>query len=304
MKLRRAISLLGCTVAGLVAGCGEQKTETERGRSGSSSKLVITAIPDEKVSDQEAKFQALQDYLAKTLDLKVEFSISKDYTAAETRFKNGEVHLVWFGGLSGVRARAGVPGARAIAQGASDPKFKSYFIANAATGLSKSETFPGDAITDLTFTFGSPSSTSGRLMPELFIREKTGKSADEFFSKPVQFQKQGGHVATAEAVQAGTVQVGALNFKTYDSMVADGRLDPAKAPIIWITPEYADYNLTAHPDLERIFGKGFIDKLQQILVDCRDAEVLKAFNREKLIPAKNEDFAGIEVVAKALDQMR
>jgi phosphonate transport system substrate-binding protein len=304
MKLRKAISLLGCTVAGLVAGCGDQKAEAEMGRSGSSSKLVITAIPDEKVSDQEARFQALQDYLAKTLDLKVEFSISKDYTAAETRFKNGEVHLVWFGGLSGVRARAGVPGARAIAQGASDPRFKSYFIANAATGLSKSETFPGDAITDLTFTFGSPSSTSGRLMPEFFIREKTGKSADEFFSKPVQFQKQGGHVATAEAVQAGTVQVGALNFKTYDSMVADGRLDPAKAPIIWITPEYADYNLTAHPDLERIFGKGFIDKLQQILVDCRDAEVLKAFNREKLIPAKNEDFAGIEIVAKALDQMR
>jgi phosphonate transport system substrate-binding protein len=98
--------------------------------------------------------------------------------------------------------------------------------------------------------------------------------------------------------------VGAINFKTYDLMVEEGTLDPAKAPIIWVTPDYADYNLTVHPDLEKMFGAGFIDKLQKVLVDCTDKEVLKAFNRDKLIPAKNEDFAGIEAVAKKLDLMR
>ncbi|NNM28875.1 MAG: putative selenate ABC transporter substrate-binding protein, partial [Akkermansiaceae bacterium] len=242
------------------------------------AKMVITAIPDEKISDQEAKFQALKDYLAKSLGVPVEFSISKDYSAAVKRFENGEVHLVWFGGLTGVQARDRVEGARAIAQGQADPQFKTYFIANASTGLAKSDAFPGEAIKDLTFTFGSPSSTSGRLMPEFFIKQNTGKSAAEFFSKPVQFQKQGGHVATAKAVEAGSVQVGALNFKTYDSMVAEGKLDPAKAPIIWITPDYADYNLTVHPALEKAFGEGFTDKLQKALVDCTDPDVLKAFN--------------------------
>ncbi|NNC87118.1 MAG: putative selenate ABC transporter substrate-binding protein [Akkermansiaceae bacterium] len=268
------------------------------------AKMVITAIPDEKISDQEAKFQALKDYLAKSLGVPVEFSISKDYSAAVKRFENGEVHLVWFGGLTGVQARDRVEGARAIAQGQADPQFKTYFIANASTGLAKSDAFPGEAIKDLTFTFGSPSSTSGRLMPEFFIKQNTGKSAAEFFSKPVQFQKQGGHVATAKAVEAGSVQVGALNFKTYDSMVAEGKLDPAKAPIIWITPDYADYNLTVHPALEKAFGEGFTDKLQKALVDCTDPDVLKAFNREKLIPAKNEDFSGIRAVAQELDLMR
>lgn len=266
--------------------------------------MVITAIPDEKISDQEAKFQALKDYLADTLDVPVEFSISKDYAGAVKRFENGEVHLVWFGGLTGVQARDRVKGARAIAQGDADPNFKTYFIANASTGLTKSDEFPAEAFKDLTFTFGSPSSTSGRLMPEFFIKKNTGKSAADFFTKPVQFQKQGGHVATAKAVESGSVQAGALNFKTYDSMVAEGKLDPAKAPIIWITPGYADYNLTVHPDLDKAFGTGFIDKLQKALVDCTEPEVLKAFNRDKLIPAKNEDFAGIEAVAKELDLMR
>ena len=45
-------------------------------------------------------------------------------------------------------------------------------------------------------------------------------------------------------------------------------------------------------------------ELQKALVDCDDKEVLKAFNRDKLIPAKNEYFAGIEAVAKELDLMR
>ncbi|MFP6866547.1 MAG: putative selenate ABC transporter substrate-binding protein [Roseibacillus sp.] len=302
MKLGQALSLMGCGLTSLMVGCNGEIGEGSGG--GSSAKLVITAIPDEKVSDQETRFQALKEYLAEKLDITVEFSISKDYTAAETRFKNGEVHLVWFGGLTGVRARAAVPGARAIAQGDADPKFKSYFIANASTGLSKVDEFPAEALKDLTFTFGSPSSTSGRLMPEFFIKENTGEVAADFFLKPVQFQKQGSHVATANAVQAGSVQAGALNFKTYDSMVVDGRLDPAKAPIIWITPEFADYNLSVHPDLEKSFGTGFIDRLQKVLVACTDKEVLKAFNRDKLIPATNADFAGIEVVAKALDLMR
>jgi phosphonate transport system substrate-binding protein len=291
-------------LAGLFAGCGDKGKDNETGNGKGATALVITAIPDEKVSDQEARFQALQTYLAGQLGIRVEFSISKDYAAAVQRFANGEVHMAWFGGLTGVQARDRVEGARAIAQGAADPQFKSYFIANTSTGLERSDEFPTEAIRDLTFTFGSPSSTSGRLMPEYFVRKNTGKSAAEFFSRKVQFQKSGGHVATAEAVQAGSVQVGALNFKTYDSMVADGRLDPGKAPIIWVTPDYADYNLTVHGDLDNYFGDGFIDKLQKALVECSDQEVLKAFNREALIPASNDDFAGIEAVAKELGLMR
>ncbi|MEM9081655.1 MAG: putative selenate ABC transporter substrate-binding protein [Verrucomicrobiota bacterium] len=269
-----------------------------------AAKLVITAIPDEKVSDQAAKFAALQAYLAQELEIETEFSISSDYAAAVQRFKNGEVHLVWFGGLTGVQARQAVPGARAIAQGDVDPNYKSYFIAHDSTGLGRSEAFPAEEIQELTFTFGSPSSTSGRLMPTYFIMKETGKKPEEFFSKPVQFQESGGHVATAKAVESGSVQVGALNYKTYDSMVKDGKLDPMKAAIIWVTPGYADYNLTVHPALEELFGAGFIDKLQTVLVDCEDAEVLKAFNREDLIPAKNEDFEGILDVAKEVGLMR
>jgi phosphonate transport system substrate-binding protein len=55
----------------------------------------------------------------------------------------------------------------------------------------------------------------------------------------------------------GSVDVGVLSYKKYDSMVAAGDIKAEDAPIIWVTPDYADYNLTAHPALEEIFGERF-----------------------------------------------
>lgn len=293
------VATLGLAAVTTLNSC--KSTESDAS-AGAPTSLVITAIPDEKISDQEAKFKPLATYLEEKLGVPVSFSISNDYSAAVQRFQNGEVHLAWFGGLTGVQARERTSGARAIAQGDVDPQYKSYFIAHKSTGLEKSADFP-TAIADMSFTFGSKSSTSGRLMPTYFIQKETGKTVDEFFKNPVLFRTVGSHDATARAVASGEVQVGALSYKKYDSMVKDGEISADDAKIIWVTPYYADYNLTVHPDLEK-FGEGFIDKLQAALVECTDKEVLKAFNRDKLIPAKNSDFDGIVEVAKQLEMLR
>ena len=97
-------------------------------------------------------------------------------------------------------------------------------------------------------------------------------------------------------VQDGSFQAGALSFGTYEKLVAAGKVDPEKCVKIWETPTYADYNMTAHPDLENTFGEGFLDKLQQALVDCQDEAALKALGREKLVKVNNETFSGIAAV--------
>ena len=98
----------------------------------------------------------------------------------------------------------------------------------------------------------------------------------------------------------GQFEVGACNYKTYDKMVADGKIDPAVCKVIWKSDLYADYNMTAHPDLEKTFGAGFIDKLQKTLLRLDDPELLAAFQRDRLIAASNEDFSRIEELAVEL----
>lgn len=259
--------------------------------------LRFSAIPDMNTTEQTAKFQKLADYLAKELGVKTEFIPAADYDASVSKFVNGEIHLAWFGGLTGVQARAEVDGAQAIAQGAEDPKYLSYFIANVDTGLEPSESFP-EGIKDLKFTFGSQKSTSGRLMPEYFIRNATGSAPGDWFSQPVGYS--GAHDKTAKLVEAGTWQAGALSYTTYDKMVSEGKLDPEICKIVWKTPHYADYNWTAHPDLETIFGAGFIAKLQKTLIGIKDPELLKILQRSAIVEAKNADFQGIVDVAKEL----
>jgi phosphonate transport system substrate-binding protein len=243
----------------------------------------------------------MASYLAEVLQVPVEYVPARDYQASVEMFRNGDVHLAWFGGLTGVQARNAVPGARAIAQGKADPQYFSYFIAHESTGLQRSDEFPL-AIKDLTFTFGSESSTSGRLMPEFYIRLNSGQGPAEFFSQPFGFS--GSHDKTVELVAAGRYQAGVVNYKVYEKRVANGSTDPEKVRIIWKTPYYADYNFTAHPALETMFGAGFTERLQAALVGIEDQALLSALPREALIPATNEEFAGIEAVARDLDMLR
>jgi phosphonate transport system substrate-binding protein len=268
------------------------------GETRAADTLAFTAIPDDNATALSARFDPLAEHLSKELGVQVRYVPMSSYAASVEAFKNGDVQLAWFGGLTGAQARAAVPGARAIAQGKVDPHFKSYFIANAAAGVEPSDAFPL-ALAGKTFTFGAPDSTSGRLMPEFYVRKHAGKSPEAFFGMPDSFS--GSHDKTAALVQAGTFQAGALNYKTYDRLVAEGTIDPEVARIVWTTPEYADYNWTAHPALETAFGTGFTDKLQAALIGLKDPDLLKAVDRaEGLIAASNADFEAIGELAREL----
>jgi len=295
MALRLVRFALFATLLFVAACGGSGQDESE------APVLRYSAIPDQNTTELVQRFAPLTAYLSEQLGVPVEYVPSRDYQASVEMFRNGDIHLAWFGGLTGVQARAAVEGAHAIAQGLADPEYYSYFIAHESTGLERSDEFPA-AIADLTFTFGSESSTSGRLMPEYFIKENTGKTPAEFFAKPFGFS--GSHDKTAELVEAGRFQVGALSYKLYDKRVASGELDPEVCKVIWKTPFYADYNFTAHPALETVFGAGFTSKLRDVLIGIEDEELLSALPRKKLIPARDEEFEGIAAVARQLEMIR
>lgn len=259
--------------------------------------LYFSAIPDEDETRLTERFGKVATYLSDRLGVPVKFVPVKSYPAAVTAFRNDQVQLAWFGGLSGVQARLLVPGARAIAQGAEDRRFVTYFIANTETGLTRSDDFPL-AARGMTFTFGAKTSTSGRLMPEYYIREKTGQAPDDFFSR-VGFS--GDHSQTLRLVASGAWQIGALNFAVYDQAVAENAPEIETAKVIWKTPSYPDYNWTIRGDVDARWGEGFTDKVQAALLGMADAELLAAFPRSAFIAAGNDDYVPIETIGRELD---
>jgi phosphonate transport system substrate-binding protein len=189
-----------------------------------------------------------------------------------------------------------VPGSEAIAQGAEDVSFKSYFIANSETGLKSSAEFPA-GIEGKTFTFGSRSSTSGRVMPEYFIRKHfSGRGPDEIF-KRVGFS--GDHSRTLQLVQSGAYQVGVMDYTVYEVEKKAGRVDEGRVSVIWQTPTFPDYQFTIRSDVDKTFGPGFKDKVRQAILTLDDPEILGYFARSKFVPASNAEYAPIEEVAAA-----
>lgn len=265
-----------------------------------SESFKFTAIPDQDTARLELRFGKIANYLTDTLGISVTYVPVKSYAASVAAFKNNEVQLAWFGGLSGVQARLAVPDSMAIAQGEEDARFITYFIANTGTGLSMASTFP-EKIAGKTFTFGSKGSTSGRLMPEFYIRRYFKKAPEQVF-KRVGFS--GDHSKTIALVQSGAYQVGAVNFKVWEKEAEQGRIDPKKVTVIWATPEYPDYNWTIRGDVEKTYGAGFIKKVQRALLDLDDRELLSSFPRTRFIEADNNLYQPILETGKAIGIFR
>lgn len=254
----------------------------------------FSAIPDQDETKLKERFSKLAVYLSKELDVEARFIPIKSYSSSIAAFRNKQVQLAWFGGFSGVKARQIVPDAIAIAQGIQDKEFRTYFIANVKTGLQYSKDFPKE-IKGKTFTFGSKGSTSGRLMPEYFIRENFHKAPKNIFSK-VAYSPN--HTKTIALVQSGAYEVGAVNFKVWQSAINANKVDTTKVKVIWKSPTFPDYQFTAHGDLDKTYGAGFTQKLKMALINLKDKEVLKGFDRTGFIEAKNSDFDPILSVGK------
>src|SRR5215510_14224396 len=220
--------------------------------------FVFTAIPDQDETRLVERFTRVADYLKGKLGVTVKYLPMKSYPAAVTAFTNGQVQLAWFGGFTGVQARRQVAGSEAVAQGAEDVVFKSFFIANSKTGLAQSKEFPKQ-IAGKSFSFGSRASTSGRLMPEYFIRNAFGRGPDEVFTR-VGFS--GDHSRTIQLVQSGAFEVGVLDFTVWDLDKRAGKIDPAQVVVIWETPTFPDYQWTVRGDVDKVYGAGFKEKLR------------------------------------------
>jgi phosphate/phosphite/phosphonate ABC transporter binding protein len=150
--------------------------------------LRISAIPDEAPTELQRKFKPLGEYLEKETGLKVQFTPVSDYAAVVEGLAAKKIDLAWLGGFTFVQAKLRTGGeATPIVQRAEDEVFTSKFIVPADS--------PVKSLADLkgkTFAFGSPSSTSGHLMPRFFLL-KDGIDPDKDF-RNVAFS--GAHDAT------------------------------------------------------------------------------------------------------------
>ena len=269
--------------------------------------LRIGAIPDQNPERLNRRYGQLAAELSDKLKVPVRYVPVSNYPAAVSAFRTGSLDLVWFGGLTGIQARLQTPGAKVLAQRAIDAKFNSVFIANSSAGLQPISSIDGlKGLQGKRFTFGSESSTSGRLMPQYFLAQAR-VTPKQFAGGQAGFS--GSHDATIALVQSGSYQSGAVSQPVWDRAIKSGKADPNKVKVIWTTPPFGNYHWLARPNLDQRFGKGFTTKLQKAIwgltpTTKRQKTILELFAAKRFIPAQESDYQPIEKVGRQLGKIR
>ncbi len=251
----------------------------------------MTAIPDESPTELARKAVPLMKYLEGKLGMRVEFTPVTDYAAAVEALVNKKVDMAWFGGFTFVQANARSGGkVIPLVQREEDEKFRSVFI----TGDPAIQTLADLKGKDV--SFGSPSSTSGHLMPRSYLLQ-AGVDPDRDFKRVAY---SGAHDATIAAVASGKVQAGALNVSVWDKFVADKKVDPAKVRVIFTTPPYYDYNWSVHAEMPVALRERLQAALLALSRDSAEGkQILELQRATRFVPTRAENYKGIEAAARS-----
>jgi phosphonate transport system substrate-binding protein len=260
--------------------------------SATAQTFKVTTIPEEAATEQVRKFGPIVKYLESKLGTKVEFIPVNDYPAAVEALVNKQVDLVWFGGFTHVQAnvRSGgkiVP----IAQREEDTKFQSVFISKTNSGIKSLNDLKGKQV-----SFGSPSSTSGHLMPRSFLLDAKIDPDKDF--KRVAYS--GAHDATIASVVSGKVDAAALDITVWNKFVNEKKVDTNDVNVFYTTPGYFNYNWSVHADMpvamrERV-TKAILDINPN---DPVGKEILSLNRATRYVPTKPENYKGLEAAARS-----
>jgi phosphonate transport system substrate-binding protein len=285
--VRVLAGVVGLLIALMLAACGGGGEEPEV--------LVVGGIPDQDLELLEERFGGIANYLSEELGMPVVYRPSVDYAAIVTAFRNGDIHLGWFGALTGVQAAAETPGANVLAQRPIDAEFVSNFIVHTDVDAATLDDLVGR-----TFTFGSEGSTSGHVMPRYFLQEH-GIDPERDFE---QVTYSGAHDAVLRLVEAGSFDAGVLSTEVWERASSMGEIDHDSVEVLWTTPPYANYHWLAHPDLDDRFGASTTERLRTALLAAGDhpdaAAYVRMFEDDRFVPASPEDLTPLESIAREL----
>lgn len=257
--------------------------------------LRVSAIPDEAPTELQRKFAPLGAYLEAETGMKVKFVPVTDYAAVVEALTTDKIDLAWLGGFTFVQAKLRgkvVP----LVQREEDQRFTSKFIANTSAGINTLADLKGKS-----FAFGSPSSTSGHLMPRYYL-QKNGLIPEKAF-KSVAYS--GAHDATVAWVSAGKVDAGVLNASVWEKLVAGGKVDVTKVKLISTTPPYYDYNWTVRGSLPAALQTKLSNAFLKLspMVPAQK-EILELQRAAKFVPTKAENYQMIEDAARTADLLK
>lgn len=283
------IVLIIFTLALFVSGCGQSPSQSEGTRETNQPALRVGLVPNQAPDKIKAQYEPFRQYLSETLNMPVEIFVASDYAGVVEAMANDKLDVAYFGGLTYAQAkqRAKIhPIVTEIDEETQTSKYYSLIIVPADSPVQTTADLKGRV-----FAFGDISSTSGSLYPR-FMLDKAGIKVPDDLENVVY---TGGHDATAQAVQNGTVEAGGIEGRILNRLIANKTVDAAKIRII-------DKHLVeGYPWVVRdSLDKSLEEKIVNSFLEMKDPELLTLMRAERYTQVTEANYTEIEKEANRL----
>jgi phosphonate transport system substrate-binding protein len=274
--MKAAKILLSVLLALALGACGSSHGQT----ASNPATLRVALLPDENAATVIQNNQPLKNYLQSKLGKQIELVVTTDYSSMIEAMRHGRLELAYFGPLSYVLARSKDPDVQPFAalveEPGGPPVYHALVIGNVEQHIA---TIPD--LNGKTVAYGDPASTSSHLIPKSMLADQGLKAGQNY-----QEQFVGAHDAVALAVQNGNAAGGGLSKPIFETMVAQGKIDPAKVRVLAESKPYPNYPWTMRSDLDSNLKSSIVEAF----LSLHDPAVLKPFKAASFAPVGDADY--------------
>ncbi|HEB59755.1 MAG TPA: phosphate/phosphite/phosphonate ABC transporter substrate-binding protein [Gammaproteobacteria bacterium] len=246
--------------------------------------LHVAILPDQSEMRIRERYAPLVEHLREHAGFSAELRIPGSYEELLQWFRDREVDLVLFGGITYVQAHL-QSGAVPLVIRDVDGRSRSVLLVKDDSSARTIRDLKG-----LPLAFGDRLSTTGHVMPRYFFGllgiEPETYFGDIFYS--------GAHDLTAEWVRDGRIAAGISNSGIVAEMYADGRLKSGQLRILWESPPLADYVWAVPSDMSREDRSRIRDSFLHMNYRPEDAGLLRKLGASFYLPVDHADFAILE----------
>lgn len=305
LKVKLGVALIGLLISFGVPASAAEKVDT----------LRIGLLPTEDALEMVKQFKPVEQHLAKELGVKTKVTITQSFNALIEAMRAGHFDVIYVGGGQYVKARElgmdVIPiVVRVTPAFPGDTKgrtyYKSVIITRSDSGIKSLEDLKGK-----TFSFVTPTSTSGGIGPRYFLG-KNGINPEKDFKRVFW---AGTHEASFLAVKNGKVDAGAMadhHFSRYrdrgmlkyseylepENVIKDSEIRILGAQKVPGTPMIVN----------RALGKEFIKKLQDAFLSLEfkgQLEHMKFMGVTlRFVPASHKDYEDLVVMKKMAAKLK
>ncbi len=250
-------AIIPLLLAALAAAGGCARTDDVGAAPG---RLVLGMIPAEDNEQMAERFEPLRKYLQQGLGCRVEVFFATDYASVIEAMKKGKIDVALLGPLSYVLAEKQA-GTEAFAIGVKEggrSTYHSYFVVPGDSPARSLDDLAGKSV-----AFVDPASTSGGLVPTYIIRQKYGKSVDQFFGRLIY---AGSHNAAELAVKNRTVDAAVTDSIVYERMLSKGLITRETNRVLYESDPLPGSPLACRGDLDSALKK----KLQDLIITAHE----------------------------------